>query len=104
MASFFEIEYAQPPVDGYLSHLHYHTRWTIFVNILSPILSYIYVCMIIRTTPHGVYSTKGLSKRHNDIDKDTFLAGAENVYKGGVYHRRSGDVGSIGAFACAIRP
>ena len=22
--------YAQPPVDGYLSHLHYHTRWTPF--------------------------------------------------------------------------
>ena len=39
------------------------------------------------------YSTKGLSKRHNGTDKDTFLAVLKN--------RRSG---SIGAFACAIRP
>ena len=41
------------------------------------------------------YGTKGLSKRHNDIDKDTFLA----VLKTDV-----AVVGSIGVFACAIRP
>ena len=41
--------YAQPPVDGYLSHLHYHTRWCSF----SYFIIYIYVYMIIRTMPHG---------------------------------------------------
>ena len=40
------------------------------------------------------YSTKGLSKRHNDIDKDTFLA---------CWQTDGAVVGPIGAFACAIR-
>ena len=31
--------YAQPPVDGYLSHLHYHTRWYYF----SYFIIYMYV-------------------------------------------------------------
>ena len=31
--------YAQPPVDGYLSHLHYHTRWYSF----SYFIIYMYV-------------------------------------------------------------
>ena len=31
--------YAQPPVDGYLSHLHYHTRW----NSFSYFIIYMYV-------------------------------------------------------------
>ena len=42
--------YAQPPVDGYLSHLHYHTRWYSFSYFIIYIL---YVYMIIRTMPHG---------------------------------------------------
>ena len=31
--------YAKPPVDGYLSHLHYHTRWYSF----SYFIIYMYV-------------------------------------------------------------
>ena len=31
--------YAQPPVDGYLSHLHYHTRWYSF----SYFIIYMYI-------------------------------------------------------------
>ena len=31
--------YAQPPVDGYISHLHYHTRWYSF----SYFIIYMYV-------------------------------------------------------------
>ena len=31
--------YAQPQVDGYLSHLHYHTRWYSF----SYFIIYMYV-------------------------------------------------------------
>ena len=33
------------------------------------------------------YSTKGLSKRHNDIDKDTFLAVLKNRRSGGGFNR-----------------
>ena len=33
--------YAQPPVDGYLSHLHYHTRWTPFSYFIIYIYMYI---------------------------------------------------------------
>ena len=40
--------YAQPPVDGYLSHLHYHTRWTPLPYFI------IYITyMNTRTMPHG---------------------------------------------------
>ena len=31
--------YAQPPVDGYLSHLHHHTRWYSF----SYFIIYMYI-------------------------------------------------------------
>ena len=31
--------YAQPPVDGYLSNLHYHTRWYSFSYFI------IYICI-----------------------------------------------------------
>ena len=36
--------YAQPPVDGYLSHLHYHTRWYSF----SYFIIYMYVCLSVQ--------------------------------------------------------